>query len=251
MRTPLVIAMWEPMAKALGWPKKQISFDQIVKLATAPDGWASAGKPQFGTLQVRPHQPGLLDLRRVRGAGSYYAFVSKKEGLTEADVAKARAAGQGARALDRPLRRHDAVHRGPALPARPRLRERGGDGGDDGDRLQPPRVPLRQLVAVYPHRGLVLLRLAANRRSTRRLGDAGEAGRAREAFAEFLAEKVTPEVAGSYGFRPGDPDVDAVGPRDRGQRRRPRAAARVLRLPEPQVLNKCSRPGGATASRPT
>src|SRR5436189_5665572 len=35
VRTPLVIAMWKPMAQALGWPRKQIDFKQIIKLATA------------------------------------------------------------------------------------------------------------------------------------------------------------------------------------------------------------------------
>ena len=55
-------------------------------------------------------------------AASYYAAVGKKEGLTEADVARGRAAGADARALDRALRRHDAVHRRRDAPARARLR---------------------------------------------------------------------------------------------------------------------------------
>ena len=29
VRTPLVIAMWEPFARALGWPRKRIGFEQI------------------------------------------------------------------------------------------------------------------------------------------------------------------------------------------------------------------------------
>ena len=89
VRTPLVIAVWEPMAKALGWPKKQISFDQIVKLATASDGWASAGKPQFGRFKYVHTNPDSSTSGASAVTGSYYAFVNKKEGLTEADVAKA------------------------------------------------------------------------------------------------------------------------------------------------------------------
>ena len=33
VRTPLVIAMWEPFARALGWPREQIGFEQIIRLA--------------------------------------------------------------------------------------------------------------------------------------------------------------------------------------------------------------------------
>src|SRR3954462_10719156 len=40
VRTPLVIAMWKSMAQARGWPGKQPTCDQIIKLATAKNGWA-------------------------------------------------------------------------------------------------------------------------------------------------------------------------------------------------------------------
>jgi Ca-activated chloride channel family protein len=51
VRTPLVIAMWEPMAQALGYPRKPVAFEDIVKLATDPQGWASVGKPDFGRFK--------------------------------------------------------------------------------------------------------------------------------------------------------------------------------------------------------
>ena len=67
VRTPLVIAMWEPMAQALGYPRKAVAFEDIVRLATDPRGWAAAGKPALRALQVRAHQPRQLDLRRRGG----------------------------------------------------------------------------------------------------------------------------------------------------------------------------------------
>ncbi len=45
VRTPLVIAMWEPMAKALGYPKRKIGFADILKLARSNQGWAAFGRP--------------------------------------------------------------------------------------------------------------------------------------------------------------------------------------------------------------
>ena len=122
VRTPLVIAMWEPMARVLGWPRKQISFDDIVRLASAPNGWASVGKPEFGRFKYVHTNPDSSTSGAEAVTGSYYAVVNRREGLTEADVRDGGAEGQGARALDRPLRRLDAVHRGPALQGRPRLR---------------------------------------------------------------------------------------------------------------------------------
>ncbi|MCB1256302.1 MAG: substrate-binding domain-containing protein, partial [Microthrixaceae bacterium] len=41
MLTPLVIAMPEPMAKAMGYPDKPIGWAQILELAKSPDGWAT------------------------------------------------------------------------------------------------------------------------------------------------------------------------------------------------------------------
>ena len=47
--TPLVIATWKPMAESLGWPDKPIGWADLRALATAKDGWASRGKPQWGS----------------------------------------------------------------------------------------------------------------------------------------------------------------------------------------------------------
>ena len=88
VRTPLVIAMWKPMAQALGWPKKQIDFKTIVKLATAPNGWASVGA-QFGPFKYVHTNPDFSTAGAEAVAGSYYAFAGKREGLTTADVARA------------------------------------------------------------------------------------------------------------------------------------------------------------------
>ena len=82
----------------------------------AKRGWAAYGKPEFGALQARPHQPRLLDLRSVRGRRRVLRGDRQEGGADRADVARpaVRAQIQAHRALDRPLRRHDAVLRRPA-----------------------------------------------------------------------------------------------------------------------------------------
>ena len=90
-------------------------------------------------VQVRAHQPGLLDLGPLRGRRLLLRG-GRQEGRPDRGRRHPRApAGAAARALDRALRRHDAVHRRRDAPARARLRLGRRDGGDDDDRLQPPR----------------------------------------------------------------------------------------------------------------
>src|SRR5262245_11091401 len=41
--SPVVIAMWKPMAEALGWPAKQVGWSDIHALARDPKGWERLG----------------------------------------------------------------------------------------------------------------------------------------------------------------------------------------------------------------
>jgi Ca-activated chloride channel family protein len=52
VRTPLVIAMWEPMAKVLGYPRRKLGFKDILKLARSDKGWAAYGRPEFGDFKL-------------------------------------------------------------------------------------------------------------------------------------------------------------------------------------------------------
>ena len=76
------------MAQALGWPKKQVDFKQIIKLATASNGWASVGA-QFGPFKYVHTNPDFSTSGAEAVAGSYYAFAGKREGLTTAELAEA------------------------------------------------------------------------------------------------------------------------------------------------------------------
>lgn len=52
VRTPLVIAMWEPMAKTLGYPERPVGFADILRLASSPRGWSALGRPEFGDFRL-------------------------------------------------------------------------------------------------------------------------------------------------------------------------------------------------------
>ncbi|GAA3454345.1 substrate-binding and VWA domain-containing protein [Dactylosporangium matsuzakiense] len=67
-RSPSVLAMPEPMARALGWPDIDITWqDMINKVAADPQGWAKYGKPGWGAFKFGMSDPlqstaGLLAL---------------------------------------------------------------------------------------------------------------------------------------------------------------------------------------------
>src|SRR5262249_45093533 len=84
-RTPGVIAMWQPMAEALGWDKRPIGWEDLLKLAQSKDGWASRGHPEWGAFRFgHPHPdytfPGLAAVTAMTAAA-----VGKTRGLTEDD----------------------------------------------------------------------------------------------------------------------------------------------------------------------
>ena len=100
----------------------------------AREGWAAAGKPEFGAFKYVHTNPDFSTSGLSAVAASYYAAAGKREGLTEQDVQEARPA---VRRLERSI-----VHYGDTtlfiseqMAAHGlALRVRGGDGGDDADR---------------------------------------------------------------------------------------------------------------------
>src|SRR5687768_14221922 len=57
MLTPLVIAMPQPMAEALGWPSTPIGWADILNLARSAEGWAAFGHPEWGAFKLGKTNP--------------------------------------------------------------------------------------------------------------------------------------------------------------------------------------------------
>lgn len=82
LRLPLAIAMWRPMAEALGWPDTPIGWDDLAKLSTNPEGWAAFGHPEWGQFKFgHPHpehsNSGMLSL-----VAEVYSAAGVTEGLS-------------------------------------------------------------------------------------------------------------------------------------------------------------------------
>jgi Ca-activated chloride channel homolog len=236
VRTPLVIAMWEPMAQALGYPRKSVAFEDIVRLATDARGWAAAGKPEFGRFKYVHTNPDSSTSGAEAVTGSYYALAGKKEGLTDADVAKA---APRVKDLERSV-----VHYGDSTLFIEDQLCKGGLAYASAVAMEETtvidfnrrRCSNTKLVALYPEEGSFFsdspyIVLNADWVTP---ADRQAAG----AFQKFLAAQVSADLAGRYGFRPGDPEAKPAGLVSAASGVDPTKPRRELSLPEPPVLNK-------------
>jgi Ca-activated chloride channel family protein len=86
--TPLVLAMPEPMAKALGWPSAQIGWSDVLALATDPKGWASKGHPEWGKFTLGKTNPTVSTSGLAATIGTLVAATGTSSDLTQAALKK-------------------------------------------------------------------------------------------------------------------------------------------------------------------
>jgi Ca-activated chloride channel homolog len=237
VRSPLVLAMWEPMARALGWPQKEIGWADVFRLAQEPRrAWAAHGHPEYGPFKLVHTNPSVSTSGLEAVSAAYFAATGKKEGLTVADVDRP--------AVERQLREieRSIVHYGNnTLFIEDQLRKHGPSYASvvameettlvdfNKDRNGQPK-----LVGIYPTEGTFfsnspyITLKAPWVDADERAGAAG--------FQRFLAKYVTPEIAARHGFRSPDPNAAPVAPVDAEHGVDPSQPVRVLVPPEPAVL---------------
>jgi Ca-activated chloride channel homolog len=237
VRTPLVIAMWEAEAKALGWPRRQTSWAQILKMATSSAGWEQFGLPTYGRFRLGHTNPDFSTSGLSAVVAQYYAVTGKHERLTAADVSRP-AARNAVRQIQASV-----VHYGDTtLFFADQLKAHGPAYASavameevtllDYNRTRP--AGAERLVAEYPSDGTFYsddpyLTLAAPWVTPAQKQASDELG-------AWLVQQIDPALAAKYGFRPGDRTKRAVAPIDRKHGVLPEQPALVLELPSPRVL---------------
>lgn len=83
---PIGFAMWRPMAEALGWPDKPISWDDIAALSADSQGWASKGHPEWGQFKFGHTHPDYSNAGLLSMTALAYSAMGKTEGLTANEV---------------------------------------------------------------------------------------------------------------------------------------------------------------------
>jgi Ca-activated chloride channel homolog len=212
VRSPLVIGMWEPMARALGWPKKELGWSDVLRLARSKAGWADYGHPEYRSFKLVHTNPDFSTVGLSSVAAEYYAATGKRAGLLESDIPKARAQvkaiegsivhyGDTTVFIKEQLRREGPSYASAAALEEATLVQFNEDRG-----------PQPKLVAIYPREGTFVsddpfIMLNAPWVSPQEKAAAA-------AFRDWLIPRLTPETVARAGFRPGDPATRAVAPLD-------------------------------------
>jgi Ca-activated chloride channel family protein len=237
MRTPLTIAMWEPLARALGWPKKPLGFADVLRLATTNAKWASYGKPTYGSFRLGHTNPDFSTSGLEFVAAQYYSAAGKLSGLTEAQV-KSKPVRDKVAAIERSI-----VHYGDTtLFFADQLKKFGPTYASavameettllDFNRTRPKGMP--KLVAIYPREGTFVsdspfMILNAPWVSAQQKAAAQD-------FHDWLLPRITPQMAAKYGFRPGNPKLEPTAPITVANGADPTEPKHLLALPDPRVL---------------
>jgi Ca-activated chloride channel homolog len=238
VRTPLVIAMWEPFARALGWPREKIGFEQILRLTRSNQGFGAFGKPQFGQFKLVHTNPDFSTSGLEAVVAEYYSATGKKEGLTEQDIE-----GSRARRIVRDIERSIVHYGDTTLFIADQMRK---EGPGYASAVAMEEVTLLdfnrnrggqpRLVALYPPEGTFYSDNPFIMLDAPWVSPAEREGA--QAFADFLAEEITPELAAESGFRPADLDEEPVPPVSRENGVDPSQPERTLGLPSPRVVDR-------------
>ncbi|WP_181782059.1 substrate-binding domain-containing protein, partial [Pseudonocardia pini] len=86
-QTPLVIAMPQPMAEALGWPDRAIGWTELAALEADPAGWGAQGHPEWGTFRLGKTNPTLSTSGLNATVAAFFAATGRSTDLVSADVA--------------------------------------------------------------------------------------------------------------------------------------------------------------------
>jgi Ca-activated chloride channel homolog len=253
MLTPLVIAMPEPMAGALGYPEEPVGFADILALSQDSEGWAAYGHPEWGQFRLGKTNPNFSTSGLSALVGQAYAANGKTAGLSIEDLQKAStvefATGVEASVVHygditmtfmnnwfRADQRGNPFGYVSAVAVEEKSvidYNRGDPDGvlQEGEEPRPPRVPL---VAIYPEEGTLYSDNPLYILDAEWVDEQQAEGAQR--FIDFVQQPDNQEKVLEFGFRPGNPDVAIGSPVGSEFGVDPAQPQTLLEVPQPDVL---------------
>ncbi len=253
MLTPLVLAMPQPMAEALGHPDEPIGFADILELANDPEGWASVGHPEWGPFRLGKTNPNYSTSGLNFTIAEYYAATGKSSGLTTEDLRRPEVIEYATNVESAVVHYGDITMtflnnwfatdaRGTSLTyaSAVAVEEKSvidyNLGNPDGE-LSPgetPRVPRVPLVAIYPEEGTLysdnpFIILDADWVSP-------EQKAAAAVFGEYVQRPENQAKVLAFGFRPNNPSVALADPVSLANGVDPTQPRAELEVPAPEVV---------------
>jgi len=237
--SPVVIAMWKPMAEALGWPQKAIGWSDLLKVSADPKGWGARGFPEWGRMKLGHTSPEFSNSGFLAVLAEAYAGAKKTRGLTAQDLDAA-----GTRAFLAQVEgtvvyygkstgffSEKMIERGPTFLSAAVLYE--NLVIESYAAKTPPAQPL---VAVYPREGTFWSDHPYSILDADWVGD--DERQAADAFLAFLKARPQQERALALGFRPGDASIAIAKPIDAAHGADPKQPQTLLETPEVATLEK-------------
>ncbi len=235
--SPVVIAMWRPMAEAIGWGERPIGWAELLAVANNPDGWAAYDYPQWGSFKFGHTHPYKSNSGLISLLAEAYAGAGKFENLTLQDVQS-----PDTRAYVESIEK-TIVHygrstgffgrkmfsRGPAYLSAAVLYE--SMVVESYKQLDEMPFPV---VAIYPKEGTFMSNHPAGIVNADWVTD--EHREAAGKFLDFLLEPEQQKQALDYGFRPALESVPVTAPIDAEHGVDPEMPQKILKTPEAEVI---------------
>jgi Ca-activated chloride channel family protein len=235
--SPVVIAMWKPMAEAIGWGKKPIGWSDILNLAKNRSGWQAYGYPQWGQFKFGHTHPQFSNSGLISLFAEVYAASGKTAGLTAADVEKAHT-GEFLQGIEQSVVHYGSstgffgrkmFDAGPQYLSAAVLYENMVIESYSKTNLPFP------VVAIYPKEGTFWSDHPIG--VVERPWVAPEHREAAKAYIQYLLARPQQESAITYGFRPGSVEVPLAAPIDTAHGVNPAEPKTTLEVPSAPVMN--------------
>jgi Ca-activated chloride channel homolog len=237
--SPVVVAMWKPMAQALGWPNKPIGWTDFAKLSTNPKGWAAYGHAEFGDFKFGHTHPDYSNSGLDAVIAMNYAAVGKVRGLTTNDVTNPATQSFLNNVESSVIHYGDSTgffadkmfNMGPSYLSAAVLYE--SSVIEANDRKTYPNLAY-PVVAIYPKEGTFYSDHPYAILQANWVTPAKKA--AAQAFRNFLLDAPQQQKALQYGFRPADPNIALGAPIDSAHGVDPGQPRTLLQIPTADVV---------------
>ena len=234
--SPVVIAMWKPMAEAIGWGKKPIGWADILTLARGQKGWEAYGYPQWGRFKFGHTHPQFSNSGLISLFAEVYAGSGKTADLTIADLNKPHVA-EFLSGIEKSV-----VHYGSSTGFFGRQMFSNGPQYLSAAVLYEnmviesyaQQVPF-PVVAIYPKEGTFWSDHPIG--IVERDWVTPEHREAAKAYIQYLLQRPQQERAITYGFRPGSVDVPLAAPIDAAHGADPQEPKTTLEVPSVPVID--------------
>lgn len=233
--SPVVIAMWKPMAEALGWPAKRLGWTDILDVSANHKGWDAFGHPEWGFFKLAHTHPGLSNSGLLAVLAEAYAGAGKTRGLTLEDLN----GPEVATFLDKV--EGSIVHYGKSTSfLADKMRERGPgyvsaavvyESVVVDSYSHPEEMPI---VAIYPTEGTFWSDHPWSVLQASWVGD--EKKQAAAKLFDFLKSRPAQDAAMAAGFRPADPAIAMAAPLDSAHGVDPKEPQTLLDVPDGATL---------------